>query len=388
MAYPTVTYDTDWSNASELNYSANYDYDYDPREPCPLTANHSVESALRTYIHPVVCVLGFAGNGLVVLTYTFHRRAKSPTDVYLVNVAASDLLFVAALPLITYNEQWAWPMGTAACKLLRGVYSVNLYSCMLLLACVGADRYLAIVHAQRRFRLRSPLYSRAVCAAVWVLALAFSMPTFLYYQRYRPSNIDFPREAGGWPGGEDEDEDEHVCYLRFSDKETARSVKVLVPAAQMALGFLLPLVVMLFCYARVVATLVRSANNLGGRRRRAVRVVLAVVAVFLACHLPYNVALLCDTLALLRPDCGGADVGQAVLTLTETLAYLHCCLNPPLYAFLGVKFRGHLRKALEELCACVCVARRRRRRRRGSGLSSRAASNSSRHSLTSISFTV
>ncbi|CAL8314882.1 unnamed protein product [Merluccius merluccius] len=358
----------------ELNSSANAsdEYDYDISAPCPGNANRSVESAMRPYIHPIICILGVAGNSLVVLTYTFYKRTKSATDIYLLNVAASDLLFLAALPLLTYNEQWAWPMGTVACKLLRGAYSINLYSCMLLLACISADRYLAIVHARRRFRLRSLVYSQAVCAAVWVLALSVSLPTFLYYQRYRPSHVS--------------DNGDYVCSLLFSDKETAQVVKVLVPSVQMALGFFLPLAVMMFCYCRVVATLLRTSTF---QRQRALLVVLAVVAVFLVCHLPYNVALLYDTLVRFgRQGCSEVDAVQVVLTLTETLAFLHCCLNPLIYAFLGVKFRSHLKKAVGEL---LCVPWRRRSVRSRRIFSSRATLDSyasSRRSLTITSFTI
>ncbi|XP_056436697.1 C-C chemokine receptor type 6-like [Gadus chalcogrammus] len=386
-------------NGTELNASDPYDYDYDSRELnvnetdygltalCPMSNNSRVESAVRPYLHPLICALGLAGNGLVLLTYAFSRRPRSPTDVYLLNVAVSDLLFVAALPLITYNELWAWPMGTAACKLLRGAYSVNLYSCMLLLACVAADRYLAIVHAPRRLRLRSLLYSRAVCGAVWVLALACSLPTLLYHQAYRPSHMTWVTGEGEDGGGEDGEDGgggggDPVCSLRFSDPRTARLMRVLVPGAQMAVGFLLPLAVMVFCYAQVVARLLRAHTF---QRHRAVRVVLAVVAAFLACHLPYNAALLCQTLGLFREQsCREAEVEQVVLTVTESLAFLHCCVNPLLYAFLGVKFRSNLKR----LGARLWGPRGRRAQR---GLASRATSDScasSRRSVTSTSFDI
>jgi len=371
----------DWSDLVDYSSSNGSDEVYELKEPCPLSSNASVEAALRLYLHPLICLLGFTGNSLVVLTYAFHKRHRSPTDVYLLNVAASDLLLVAALPLLTYNEQWAWPMGTVACKLLRGAYSINLYSGMLLLACISGDRYLAIVHGahHRRSRLRTPLGSRAVCGAVWLLALCCSLPTLLLSQRYRLAHSEEPS---------------YVCSLRFSDKATAHAVKVLVPAGQMALGFLLPLAVMAFCYACVVRTLLRGAR--GFQRHRAVRVVLAVVAVFLVCHLPYNVALLYHTLGVAgqgSQPCSTADALHVALTLTESLAYLHCCLNPLLYAFLGVKFRSQLKEALQELC---CMAARRRRRSRRSSphsLSSRATTSdsyasSSRRSLSSTSFTI
>ena len=78
-------------------------------------------------------------------------------------------------------------------------------------------------------------------------------------------------------------------------------------------------------------------------------VVLAVVAVFVACHLPYNAALLSHTAGLFSQR--GCEVERrklGVMAVSRSVAYLHCCLNPVLYAFVGVKFRRHFRKILQD----------------------------------------
>uniref|UniRef100_A0A8D3ECQ7 G-protein coupled receptors family 1 profile domain-containing protein n=1 Tax=Scophthalmus maximus TaxID=52904 RepID=A0A8D3ECQ7_SCOMX len=277
------------------------------------------------YVHSVIFVLGFLGNSLVIVTYAFYKRTKSMTDVYLLNVAVADLLFVLSLPLIVYNELWSWPMGPVACKLLRGSYSVNLYSGMLLLACISADRYIAIVQARRSFRLRSLAYSRLICALVWTFAFLLSVPTFYFYN-WSPH---------------------YVCEFSFMDDDAARTTKVAVPSTQLAVGFFLPLLVMISCYSAIVVTLLRARNF---QRHRAVRVVLAVVAVFLVCHLPYNVALFHDTVSMFQQQtCEASDALQVAKTVTQTVAYLHCCLNPVLYAFVGVKFRNHFLRIVQDL---------------------------------------
>ncbi|CDQ59939.1 unnamed protein product [Oncorhynchus mykiss] len=319
----------DGTDYSESTNGITEDYgEMEYVEPCQMTKNNRVERVVRLYIHSVICILGLLGNILVIVTYAFYKKAKSMTDVYLLNVAIADMLFVAALPLIIYNEQSDWAMGMVACKVLRGAYSVNLYSGMLLLACISTDRYIAIVQARRSFRLRSLtlLYSRIICVTVWSLALLLSVPTFVYYDRYV---------------------DSVVCNFRFPDNATARQMKVLVPSTQMAVGFFLPLLVMGFCYASVIFTLLRVKNF---QRHKAVRVVLAVVVVFIACHLPYNAALLYDTVHMFKPQlCGVMDNTQVAKTVTETVAYLHCCLNPVLYAFIGVRFRNHFKKIVEDV---------------------------------------
>lgn len=167
----------------------NLSDDYELAGPCPLSSNHSVELVVGPYIHSIICILGFFGNILVIITYAFYKRSKSMTDVYLLNVAIADLLFVVVLPLIVYNELSSWVMGEVACKLLRGAYSVNLYSGMLLLACISTDRYIAIVQARRSFQLRSLPYSRIICAIVWVFAILLSVPTFYFYHRYLGSKV-------------------------------------------------------------------------------------------------------------------------------------------------------------------------------------------------------
>lgn len=341
------------SNQSDYdsNYTYECDYEYDEGcsviGPCPHQNNHSVELVVGPYVHSIICILGFVGNSLVIVTYACYKRTKSMTDVYLLNVAIADLLFVLSLPLIVYNELSSWSMGPVACKLLRGSYSVNLYSGMLLLACISTDRYIAIVQARRSFRLRSLSYSRLICIVVWASALFLSVPTFYFYNWYEPSHSAEVFMLDEEENNETSQPSQYVCELRFMDTNIAWRTKVAVPSTQLAVGFFLPLLIMVFCYTAVIVTLQRAKNF---QRHKAVRVVLAVVAVFVICHLPYNMTLLYDTAIMFEQQtCEASDALQVAKTVTQTIAYLHCCLNPVLYAFVGVKFRNHFRRIVQDL---------------------------------------
>ncbi|KAL2099154.1 hypothetical protein ACEWY4_005634 [Coilia grayii] len=333
-----VTMGTQGDQYEDYYYNGeNGTYDYyetDFSEPCNLNSFLRLEiQTIQTYIYSLICVVGLLGNIMVVVTYAFYKKAKSMTDVYLINVAVADLIFVVALPLIIYNEHYDWSMGTVACKLLRGTYSINLYSSTLLLACISGDRYVAIVQARRSFGVRPYrlVYSRLVCLTIWSLAVILSVPTVIYNQRYE----------------EHFNETKTVeCNFKFhdNDSDTAKVMKVLVPSMQISVGFFLPLLVMGFCYSSIMATLLR-AQNFG--RHKAVRVVLAVVIVFVICHLPYNVALLYHTVNLFKQRlCRTEKIILVTVTVMRSVAYLHCCLNPFLYAFIGVKFRNHFQKIL------------------------------------------
>ncbi|XP_056624028.1 C-C chemokine receptor type 6-like [Triplophysa dalaica] len=312
---------------STHNYSVEDD-DYE--EPCELRGSFENEVVIQTYIYSVICVLGLMGNLLVLITYALYKKAKTMTDIYLVNVALADLLFVVALPLIIYNERYNWDMGTWACKLLNGAYSINLYSSTLLLACISSDRYIAIVQARRsvKIRRRVQVYSRLICTVIWLLALVLSLPTLIYYEQV-------------------EDMDVNECMLVYHSNNNAKVMKILIPSTQMLMGFLVPLMVMMFCYSCIMVTLLKARNF---QKHKAVRVVLTVVFVFIFCHLPYNVVLLLHTTKLFQiRDCKGERDTLMMLSISKSVAYLHCCLNPILYAFIGVKFRGHFYQILKNV---------------------------------------
>ncbi|XP_061599737.1 LOW QUALITY PROTEIN: C-C chemokine receptor type 6-like [Cololabis saira] len=321
------------------NGTEDYDMTWptdDPNELCDISPVPAMFSA-QTCIHSIICSAeNLIGNILVIATYAFYKRTKTMTDVYLLNVALADLIFVVALPLIVYNEQEGWSMGVVACKILRSAYSINLYSGTLLLACISCDRYVAIVQARRSFgsRSHSLTYSRLVCSAVWVLAGVLTLPTLIFTKVFDEKDVN----------------DETVtatCLMHFSSEDTAVLIKLLVPSFQMAVGFLLPLLVMAFCYSCIAHTLLRAQSS---ERHKALRVVVAVVVVFIACHLPYNVALLLHTMSLFKQrDCAAERIKVQALEISRSVAYLHCCLNPILYAFIGVKFRSHFLQIISDL---------------------------------------
>lgn len=312
---------------SYLDEDSSYEDDYnDEAVPCNLTGYNKDEVTIQTYIYSLICALGLVGNVLVLVTYAFYRKAKTMTDIFLVNVALADLLFVVALPLIIYNERYSWSMGTWACKLLRAAYSINVYSSTLLLACISGDRYISIVKATRSVRIQSQarVYSRLICVVIWLLAFILSSPTFIYYQMKQ-----------------------NECINIFEIDQTAMLMKILIPSMQMLIGFLLPLMVMIFCYSWTIATLLKAKTF---HKHKAVRVVLAVVSVFVLCHLPYNVALLVYISKLFSERlCKEEQLTLMTLSISRSIAYLHCCLNPILYAFIGVKFRSHFIQILQDL---------------------------------------
>lgn len=330
-----------WTDVPQVEYSTNTgDYSEYPLL-CEMDEVLRLVGLLQPCVYSLVFTLGVLGNGLVLATYAQHQRLLV-TDIYLFNLAVADLLFLFTLPFQAAASQHGWVFGPVLCSLVHTVYKVNLYSGFLLLMCISIDRYFSIVWARAARRLRSRQLSlcRHICLAVWVSSLLLSIPHLLYsrVEQYSARH----------------------CLLSYTAGLNSW-LRVATPAVQVLLGFLLPLLVMTFCYSVIVRTLLQVR---GLEKHRTVRMVLLVVLVFVLCQTPYNIMLLLDTVrGNAGLECEQVKRRFLALQVTSSLAYTRCCLNPLVYAFVGVKFRRNLLR---------CLGRWRRRAGPNSLSSSRA----------------
>ncbi|MBN3276882.1 CXCR1 protein, partial [Polyodon spathula] len=130
-----------------------------------------------------------------------------------------------------------------------------------------------------------------------------------------------------------------VCYedIRAEDIEAWRiSIRFL----RHLVGFFIPLAIMIFCYGFTINTLFRTRS---GQKHKAMRVIFAVVLAFIVFWFPYNMTVFVDTLMRAKVIIETCEVRHHIdtaLQATQILAFLHCCINPILYAFVGQKFRN------------------------------------------------
>ncbi|KAM5273316.1 C-C chemokine receptor type 7 [Ctenodactylus gundi] len=281
-------------------------------------------------MYSVICFVGLLGNGLVVLTYIYFKRLKTMTDTYLLNLAMADILFLLTLPFWAYSAAKSWTFGVYFCKLIFGIYKISFFSGMLLLLCISIDRYVAIVQAvsAHRHRARVLLISKLSCVGIWVLATLLSIPEMTYSNLQRSNS-----------------EQAFRCSLIPEQVETLITMQV----AQMVIGFLVPLLAMSFCYLVIIRTLLQARNF---ERNKAIRVIIAVVVVFIIFQLPYNGVVLAQTVAnfnITNSSCELSKQLNIAYDVTYSLASIRCCINPFLYAFIGVKFRNDLFKLFKDL---------------------------------------
>ncbi|XP_078119370.1 C-X-C chemokine receptor type 1 isoform X2 [Sander vitreus] len=268
------------------------------------------------------------GNSLVVYVVCFMKKGRASTDIYLMHLAMADLLFCLTLPFWAVSAHSGWIFGNFLCKLLSGFQEASVYGGVFLLVCISVDRHFAIVRATRVLTSHHQLV-KVVCGVVWLVAGLLSLPVAIQRESMHVDDLD-----------------QTICYENLTG-ESSDHWRVGLRVMRHIVGFFLPLVVMAVCYGWILVTLFHARNQ---QKQKAIRVILAVVSAFVLCWLPYNITVLIDTLirggTLPIETCETRNTVEMVLDVTQVLAFMHCAVNPVLYAFIGEKFRNQLLLAL------------------------------------------
>lgn len=200
-----------------------------------------------------------------------------------------------------------------------------------MLACISLDRYLSIVHAVQMYSRKKPTVTHGCCLTVWLFCLLLSIPEWMFLTATKDSRRN----------------DKTECFHWYPNSEWRLASRVLYHVV----GFALPAAMLLFCYTCILLRLKRGSQCV--QKKRAMHVIVALVLAFFVSWTPYNITLMIDTVhnnsTYNQTSCAGRTALDVALTATSTLAYLHCCVNPVLYAFVGVKFRQQVLDMLRPL---------------------------------------
>lgn len=295
-------------------------------------SNCTVDTSYRFTFYQVsysfIFLLGLATNSLALRRLRLSSYTMNSTAVYMVSLSAADLFFVISLPLrIYYYHQKSqasfsktggpagWITGVAYCHLAFGLKYISLYGSIFFLVCIAVDRYYAVVHplASPVRRLRA---AQLVSGGIWCLVLGLSV------------TLPLLRSAAA--------HQHHPCLL---DPSSQHHRTIILVALGIVLGsFLLPAVLLLYSYCRVLSVLRHPRHHSHTKRRsrrHTLTIIYWVLGVFLLCFLPYHVNLLGYTLTHvgLLPHCGLAKFTRAAHPVMLSIASCNCCLNPLIYYF-------------------------------------------------------
>uniref|UniRef100_A0A8C8SBR1 G-protein coupled receptors family 1 profile domain-containing protein n=1 Tax=Pelusios castaneus TaxID=367368 RepID=A0A8C8SBR1_9SAUR len=297
-------------------------YDYDSvAAPCQKADVKQFASQFLPPLYSLVLIFGLVGNALVVLILIKYKRLRSMTDVYLLNLAISDLLFILSLPFWAYYAAHQWDFGNAMCKILTGVYYTGFYSGMFFIIFLTLDRYLAIVHAVFALKIRTVVHGIFTSVFIWAVAILASLPWAIFH------SVQMQK-------------DHWTCTAHYPLYQGVKWKQFQI-LMMIILGLVIPLGIMIFCYVEIIKTLLRCRNE---KKHKAVRLIFVIMIVYFIFWAPFNIALLIYTFpdSFSLNNCENSKQLELAVQVTETFAMVHCCINPVIYAFIGEKFRKYL----------------------------------------------
>ncbi|SPP80789.1 allatostatin-A receptor [Drosophila guanche] len=297
----------------------------------------AIEGTVRwlvPFFFGIIAVTGFIGNLLVIMVVVANKNMRSTTNLLILNLAVSDLLFVIICIPFTATDYVTphWPFGNFWCRSTQYLIVVTAFASIYTLVLMSIDRFLAVVHPIRSRMLRTEHITVIAIFTLWTVVLTVSIP------------VTFAHDVVV-----DHDDSSNITYslCRFKDND-------LLDVSTFQLSFfistyLLPLMIISGLYVRMIMRLwrqgsgVRMSKESQRGRKRVTRLVVVVVIAFASLWLPVQLILLLKALHVYEADNLFLIIVQIC---AQTLAYSSSCINPLLYAFLSENFRKAFYKAI------------------------------------------
>ncbi|XP_063873601.1 LOW QUALITY PROTEIN: tachykinin-like peptides receptor 86C [Scylla paramamosain] len=305
---------------------------------------------LWTLVFGVMMTMAVGGNILVIWIICAHRRMRTVTNYFLLNLSAADL-FMSVLNCMfnfIYMLHSDWPFGAVYCTISNFMANVTISASVFTLMALSFDRFIAIV---RPLEPRmSKTVARVFILVIWGSSMLLSLPCLLFSTtvsiKYKNNEV------------------RRGCILRWPDGLTSSSRQEhIYNVVFFITTYLLPMLVMLWSYFRIGHELwgSQSIGELTERqatsirsKRRVVKMFLVIVAVFAVCWLPqqafflytYHNSAVLDT----------AHIQHVYLTC-YWLAMANAMINPVIYYWMNARFRAYFR---EVVLQCVCLQCHRR----------------------------
>ncbi|TRY89283.1 hypothetical protein DNTS_014792 [Danionella cerebrum] len=279
-----------------------------------------------------IFLLSVVGNGLVLYIIYKYEKLSTVTNIFLLNLVVSDLIFASSLPFWAVYHKSEWIFGSALCKLVGSCYSISFNSSILFLTLMTFDRYLAVVHAIASVQSRRRAYAFGSSAMVWVLSALASIKDVTL--------LGVMEHSGGL-----------LCEVTGYHQDVLTKWQLMGYYQQFFLFFIVPLLIILYCYIRITIRILSTPIN---AKHRAVKLILIIIFTFFICWTPYNVVILLKAIKTSFGDPNDcSDTLDYAYYITRNFAYLYCCICPVFYTFLGKKFQSHFLKLLSNCIPCM-----------------------------------
>jgi neuropeptide Y receptor len=348
------------------------------------------------FVYSVLIIVGAAGNSLVVCAVARKPAMRTARNMFIVNLAVSDLLLCLITMPLTLMEILTkyWPLGRYpfVCKMLGTLQATSIFVSTISITAIALDRYQVIVYPTRESLQK--LGAVIILSCIWVAAIILASPMF-FWRTLKHHDIHLPSIGI-----------EYIAYcLEEWPVEHGRAYYSLF---SLVVQYVLPIITVSVAYSRICRKLryryvnssaVGSSSKNKGctastnrrkpksdkRMKRTNSLLVSISLIFCISWLPLNIFnLVVDYWNPFGEDRQSMMICYAVCHM---MGMSSACSNPLLYGWLNDNFRKEFKEILASMCPCVPVeavrervgslrssVSKRRRNLIGTGTSVRGAS--------------
>ncbi|KAM6994283.1 thyrotropin-releasing hormone receptor [Tautogolabrus adspersus] len=316
--------------------------------------DYTVEyKVVSVFLVSLICGVGIVGNVMVILVVLTTKHMRTPTNCYLVSLAAADLMVLTAagLPNITDALHGQWVFGYVGCLGITyfQYLGINASSCSI--TAFTVERYIAICHPIKAQFLCTLTRAKRIIMLVWTLTSVYCV-MWLFLSDTKNLVYD------------------NVVLLSCAYK-VSRNHYLPIYFTDFAVFYVLPLMLATVLYGLIARILIlnplpsdprdstkkwKKGASQGGRmmgssssssttaasRRQVTKMLAVVVILFALLWMPYR------TLVVVNSFLDKAYLDTWFLLFCRLCIYLNSAINPVIYNAMSQKFRA----AFKKLCHC------------------------------------
>ncbi|XP_043480938.1 tachykinin-like peptides receptor 86C isoform X2 [Leptopilina heterotoma] len=251
-------------------------------------------------VYAIILMVATGGNIIVMWIVLAHRRMRTVTNYFLVNLSVADLMMSVLNCVFNFifmlNSDW--PFGSVYCTISNFVANVTVASSVFTLVVTSFDRY-------------NSGNTRIVCYMQW--------------------------PDGSYPNSKTE----YIYNLVF-----------------LGVTYLIPMMVMAVCYT-LMGRKLWGSKSIGEHtqyqkesmksKRKVVKMFIIVVTIFAVCWLPYHGFFI---FAYHHRRFAETSYAQHVFLSFYWLAMSNAMVNPIIYYWMNTRFRLYFQQII---CRCCCV---------------------------------
>lgn len=292
--------------------------------------NPEENPVFRAGVITLYCIIFLAsiiGNTLIILTVRRNPHMHSAVNLFIANMAASDILqAIFGVPRVIIEvlhgrESWliGGKVGIFTCKLVYFIQDTSLSVSVISLIVITVERFYAVIFPLQVSLLRKN--SKIIIPVIWILGASLHAIYFRIFTLYE--NAPYP-----------------LCYQKWSSPKAAMVYYTVIFAGIYCLALIAILIMYTLIIARIQHKKSTGAQESNLRKSREAQerkifsVAVAITVVFFACFCPQTVLVIVAPLNAI-PLCHI----EALRFVTKVMEQTYSAVNPILCIIFSLNYR-------------------------------------------------